>query len=271
VSAPGGLRNDSEWDQLPVVLPRHEFARHYFDYQPGNHVVLSGPTQASGKTQLAMDLLGEVATPDCPAYIAVSKPKDAVTEYYAHEYGWRIIRTWPPQKEVKEYFGHKYSGYVVWPKFGDLYGDRERVRQILSAMLADRYGVSARSKKAQHGIVVMDDTRDKSKVVGLDYEMTTYLSMAGAMGLGLWAFVQKGSQQGDTAIMAYPNAAHMFLAKDPTVGGAEYSANVAGVDPRYVMWVLPQLEPRQFLYIRRKGPALAIIDSDSAHGKIGLT
>src|SRR5215831_6166307 len=149
--------------------------------------------------------------------------------------------------------------------------DRENVRVVLAAMLAERYGASARAKKAQHGIVMMDDTRDKSKVVGLDYEMTTYLTMAGAMGLGEWVFVQKGSQQGDTALMSYPNAAHMFFFKDPTTKGQQYIADIGGVDPYYIEWVLPQLKPRQALYIRRAGPELAIVDSDSRHGKIGLT
>jgi hypothetical protein len=260
-----------QWSALPMVIPRHDFARDYFHYTPGDHVVFTGPTQASGKTQLAFDLLEYAATPECPAYVAVSKPKDAVTSHYARMYDWRIVRQWPPPKKMKEVFGHKYSGYVVWPHFGDLHNDRENVRAVLSAMLSERYGASARSKKAKYGIVVMDDTRDKSKVVGLDYEMTTYLTMAGAMGLGEWIFVQKGSQQGDTALMAYPNAAHMFFFKDPTMKGREYIADIGGVDPDYITWVLPQLRNRQSLYIRRNGPELAIVDNDSRHGKIGLT
>lgn len=260
-----------EWSELPIVIPRHEFAQHYFDYTPGNHVVFTGPTQASGKTQLAFDLLEYAATPECPAYVAVSKPKDAVTMHYAHLYHWRIIRKWPAGRQVKEYFGHKYAGYVIWPHFGDLHNDRQHVHDVLAGMMSDLYGASARSKKPKHGIVVMDDTRDKSKVVGLDYEMTTYLSMAGAMGLGEWVFVQKGSQQGDTALMSYPNAAHMFFFRDPTTSGRSYIADIGGVDPFYIEWVLPQLKPRQALYIRRNGPVLAIVDSDSRHGKIGLT
>lgn len=255
--------------QMPVVIPRHDFARDYFDYTPGQHVVFSGPTQASGKTQLAFDLLQYAATEECPVYVAVSKPKDAVTSYYAKQYGWKIVRTWPPPNRLPG--TKKPKGYVVWPHFGDLHSDRERVRQVLSLMLAERYGASARSKKPMHGIMMLDDTRDKSKVIGLDYEMTTYLTMAGAMGLGAWIFVQKGSQQGDTALMAYPNAGHLFIFQDPTAGGREYISNIGGADPAWIEWVLPQLEKRQCLYIRRNGPVFAIVDADSRHGKIGLT
>lgn len=252
-----------------MVIPRHDFARDYFDYTPGQHVVFTGPTQASGKTQLAFDLLEHAATSECPVYVAVSKPKDAVTSYYAKQYGWKVVRQWPPPARMP--FTAKPAGYVVWPVFGDLHRDRESVRVVLSGMLGERYGASARSHKPMHGIMMLDDTRDKSKVIGLDYEMTTYLTMAGAMGLGAWIFVQKGSQQGDTALMAYPNAAHMFFFADPTSGGRSYIADIGGVDPQYIEWVLPQLQRRQALYIRRAGPELAIIDADSRHGKIGLT
>jgi hypothetical protein len=265
------LLRERRWTELPVCYPRHYFAQYCFEYTPGDHVVFGGPTQISGKTQLAFDLLEYVATPDCPAYVGVSKPKDAVTSYYSKKYDWKIVREWPPSKGIREFFGHKYAGYVVWPQFGDLYKDRDQVQEVLGAMIADRYGLSARSKKPVYGILVMDDTRDKEKVVGLKYEMTTVLSMAGAMGLGEWCFVQKGSQQGDTALMAYPNAKHCFLFYDPTTRGAEYYGSIGGVDPDYIEWVLPQLKPRQCLYIYRNGPTLCIVDSDSRSGKIGLT
>src|SRR5271155_1723063 len=133
------------YTEMPVVIPRMDFARRYFDYTPGDHVVFGGPTQISGKTQLAFDLLGSVATPECPAYIAVSKPKDPVTAHYARKYDWRIVDSWPQPKQFKEVFGHKYSGYVIWPKFGDLYKDRALVKEVLGELIADRYGASARS------------------------------------------------------------------------------------------------------------------------------
>jgi hypothetical protein len=253
---------------MPAVISRPEFAQHHFDYHPGDHVVFGGPTQISGKTQLALDLLGEVATVDCPAYVGVSKPKDKVTTHYAAKYDWKIVREWPPPKGLKEFFGKKYSGYVVWPHFGDLYADREHVQQVLGSMISERYGASAKSKKSKYGILVMDDTRDKSKVVRLDYEMSTVLAMAGAMGLGEWCFVQKGSQQGDTALMAYPNAAHVFLFKDPTTRGSSYYGDIGGVDPAYIEGVLTNLAPRQALYIGRRGPVVCIVDSDSPEGEI---
>lgn len=259
------------YTEMPVVISRPEFARTYFHYTAGDHVVFGGPTQISGKTQLAYDLLGCVATVDCPVYVGVSKPKDPVTSHYAKLYDWRIVQEWPTPPHMKQVFGHKYTGYVIWPHFGDLYKDREIVQKVLGELIAERYGASARSRKAKHGILMMDDTRDKEKVAGLKYEMTTVLTMAGAMGLGQWSFVQKPSQAGDTALMSYSAAKHWFLFKEPTASAREYYGQIGGVDPNYIEHVIANLGPRQAFYICRNGPTMAIVDSDSPQGKIGLT
>jgi len=259
------------YTEMPVLISRPEFSRSYFDYTAGDHVVFGGPTQISGKTQLAYDLLGTVATEQCPVYVGVSKPKDPVTSHYAKLYGWRIVQEWPTPKHVKEIFGEKYTGYVVWPQFGDLYKDREKVQQVLGALIAERYGASARSRKSVHGILMMDDTRDKEKVANLKYEMTTVLSMAGAMGLGQWTFVQKPSQAGDTALMSYSAAKHWFLFHESTASSREYYGQIGGVDPHYIEYVIEHLKARQAFYICRNGPTMAIVDADSPQGKIGLT
>jgi hypothetical protein len=259
------------YTNMPVKFSRPDFSAHRFDYTPGDHVVFGGPTQISGKTQLAYDLLGDTATESCPVYVGVSKPKDPVTSHYARLYGWRIVNEWPTPKQVKETFGHKYTGYVVWPKFGNLYTDRAKVNEVLGALIAERYGASATSRKPVYGILMMDDTRDKEKVAGLKHEMTTVLTMAGAMGLGQWSFVQKPSQAGDTALMAYSAAKHWFLFKEPTASAREYYGQVGGVDPKYIEFVLARLEKRQAFYICRNGPTMAIVDADSPQGKIGLT
>jgi hypothetical protein len=260
-----------EYSEMPVTISRPVFASRHFDYSPGDHVVFGGPTQISGKTQLAYDLLGFVATEECPVYVAVSKPKDPVTSHYAAKYDWRTVREWPTPRQFKQVFGHKYTGYVIWPVFGDLYQDRQKVQETIGALIAERYGASATSRKPVHGILMMDDTRDKEKVVGVKYEMTTVLTMAGAMGLGQWSFVQKPSQAGDTALMSYSAAKHWFLFREMTASAREYYGQIGGVDPHYIEYVLKNLKQRQAFYICRNGPTMCIVDGDSPEGKIGLT
>ena len=67
-------RDDGVW-----VFTRPEFSQERWDYRAGQHVVFAGPTQ-NGKTQLAFCLLEYTATPDLPVFVAVSKPRDPVSE-----------------------------------------------------------------------------------------------------------------------------------------------------------------------------------------------
>jgi hypothetical protein len=105
-------------DDGMTVVPRKLFAVNYFVYNAGEHVVFGGPSK-KGKTQLAFDLLEPLASPDFPAYIAVSKPTDPVTLEHGKLYGYRFVQDWPVPKQVKEWFTGSPSGYVVWPKFLD--------------------------------------------------------------------------------------------------------------------------------------------------------
>jgi hypothetical protein len=262
-------RGEQQWAGMPQLIPRHVFAERYFHYTPGQHVVFGGPTRR-GKTQLAFDLLEYCATPDCPAYVAVSKPSDEVTSYYAERNHWRIVRDWPPNKRVRDYFADKPSGYVIWPQFGDMYNDVQNCSEITARLLADRYAAGAKPKdKREKGILVIDDTMTKSKLMGLDGEMVTILAMAGAMGLGEWVFVQKATDSGQTVNWSYSQSEHVFLFSDPDGRSRDRYGEIGGVDPVYVDEVLQALQPKQALYICRSGPVLAVIDADSRHGKIG--
>lgn len=266
------MAREMAYTGLPQLIPRHVFARDHFDYVAGEHAVFGGPTR-KGKTQLAFDLLQYAATPTCPVYVAVSKPRDPVTSYYARKYHWRIVRDWPPTPRVRDYFQRsKTTGYVVWPRFGDMHTDAENAGRITGDLLDDRYTAGARQGKEKvAGILMIDDTMTKSEIMGLDREMVIILAMAGAMDLGEWTFVQKATDSGRTVNWSYSQATHVFLFRDPDRRSVERYRQIGDVDPEYIESVLVRLEDRQALYICRKGPYFAIVEGDSMHGKIGST
>lgn len=250
----------------PVVLPerfyREEFASERFDYQPGQHVVFGGPTQR-GKTSLAFKLLEYTATPQCPAYIAVCKPFDPVTAREGKRLGFRRVEEWPPPAKIQELIGIEGppSGYLVWPRMGNAETDIAEATRVTSALLNDRYAAGAKQgRKREQGIMIMDDTVVKSKLMGLDTVMTTHLAMAGAMDLGGWYFVQKPTDSGRAAIWAYGASEHLFLLPDPDPRNSKRYGEIGGVDPGYIVAVLQQLKPYEFLYIKRSGE-MAIINS----------
>jgi len=247
-------RDDGLW-----VIPREEFARDRFDYEPGEHVVFGGPTQR-GKTTLAFALLEYVATPELPAYVAVSKPNDPTTEREGKRLNYRRVDEWPPTKEFREMTGDKRSGYLVWPKFGDMDKDVVRSASVTRNLLQERYTAGARGKKNSQGILVMDDTMVKAKILGLDREMTTILAMAGAMGIGQWTFVQKPTDSGRTALWSYGAAEHVFIVKDPDRRSRMRYDEIGGFDPKKVSYATESLRPFQFLYLKRTEAYMCVVD-----------
>lgn len=246
---------------LPQVFGREEFASERWHYEPGQHVVFSGPTQR-GKTTLAFQLLQYTATPDLPAYVAVCKPRDPATERWGKKLGFRRVEDWPPPRRLQEIAGFepKPAGYLVWPRMGDVNSAVTEAARVTRALLEERYSAGARTgKKAQPSILVLDDTVVKSKILRLDDIMTTHLTMAGAMDVGSWTFVQKPTGAGDTAIWSYSQSEHIYMLKDPDVRNQNRYGEIGGVDPQYVRWCLNQLDDYQVLYIKRSGE-MAIVD-----------
>lgn len=210
-------------------------------------MVFAGPMQR-GKTTLAFNLLEYTATPECPAFIIVSKPRDPVTRREGERLRYRFVDDWPVPAKVSQVWDGKPAGYIIWPKFGDIDRDIDRAAAISRKVLADRYAQGTREKK---GIVLADDTRVKEQILGLKREMTTYLAMAGAMDVALWTFIQKPTGSGDTAIWSYGAAEHVFIFRDPDRRNRQRYDEIGGVDAKQVEMLTYQLEPFQALYIKR--------------------
>ena len=210
-------------------------------------MVFAGPTQR-GKTSLAFVLLEYTATPECPAYVIVSKPRDPVTEKEGKRLGYRFTDHWPVERKVSEAWQGLPAGYIIWPKFGDIDKDIPRASAVSRAVLSDRYTQGVRGKK---GILVCDDTVVKSKIFGLDREMTTHVAMAGAMDVGSWFFVQKPTDSGKAAVWSYGNSEHVFICRDPDARNRVRYDQIGGVDPHQVDLLTQQLQQYQFLYIKR--------------------
>jgi hypothetical protein len=249
----------SEETWIPVVIGRDDFARNYWDYEPGEHVLFAGPTQLAGKTTLAFQLLEYTATPECPAYIAVSKPRDPVTAKEMKRLNYRLVTDWPPPPKLQHMFTDKPAGFVIWPEFGDINKDIPNAATVTKRLLDDRYAKGVKGKK---GILVMDDTVVKSKLLGLDREMTTHIAMAGAMDLGGWYFVQKPTDSGRASVWSYGNAAHIFLSREPDRRNRIRYDEIGGFESHQIAEIVRQLGSFQFLYIQRKGSRMCVVDKD---------
>lgn len=243
-----------------LVIARDPFFDDYFDYDPGEHVIFGGPT-THGKTTLAFDALQRVAKPTFPAYVAVSKPRDPVTSERGAALGFRRVSEWPPPVKIQELMGgEKPRGYLVWPPFGDLNTDMQRCAEITAKLLMERYAYGA-SKKNKGGILVMDDTMIKAKIMGLDNQMVTILAMAGAMDLGLWLFIQKPTDSGRTALWGYEQSTHLFFFRGGDEQMLKRYAEIIGTNGAIARRIIPTLKEYQALYVHRTTGAMCIVDA----------
>lgn len=244
-----------------TVIRRKAFARD-FPYEDGDHVVFGGPT-TRGKTTLCFDCLPYIATPEKPAYVAVSKPDDKVTRQRGTALNYRFVEDWPPPPKLGEMLGNgKPSGYIIWPPFGDLNKDMERAAVVTERLLMDRYSAGANPRKNKGGILVMDDTMVKAKIMGLDKHMVTILAMAGAMKLGLWIFIQKPTDSGRTTLWGFENAKHLFFTKGGDEAMKRRYREIIGTDGLLAIKVIDSLEEFQFLYYNRVKGYMCIVGAD---------
>jgi hypothetical protein len=246
-------RSDGVW-----IIPREEFCREHWTYREGQHVCFAGPTQ-NGKTKLAFQLLEFTASPDLPAYVAVSKPRDRVSSEEGARLGYRRHNAYPFPPKIKEMFKEgKPSGYLMWPDMDNpdtaMINASRETRNLITSVYAE----GAKGKKC---ILVLDDTVTKSKVLNLDKDMVMVLTMSGAMGIGGWFFVQKPTGAGNTALWSFSQSDHLFIAKDPDRRNRERYNEIGGFDSKEVERICLTLKRFQFLYLEREHRYMCIVDA----------
>jgi hypothetical protein len=233
-------------------LERNDFLENYFDYRPGQHLGLIGPTQSAGKTTLAFQLL-EHAPSWIPAEVLVMKPRDHVVAENAARLGYRETPDWPAPWWPP---WQRNNRHVVWPGHTfDPAKDNAHMAQVFRRAILSRY-------KTGDGITFADELYGLSVELGLFTETEAMLTRGGGMGAGLWYATQKpsGTARGGITTFAYNSPTHMFLSRDPVKANTQRFAELqCGVDPGEIEYYTSHLPRYHWLYINREGPYLATI------------
>lgn len=229
---------------------REEFRTHRFAYNPGEHVTFLAPT-GNGKTTLAYHLLGQVARPTLPAVSLVMKPRDATVKRWSAQLGHRTVRHWPPGPSI--WNPRKPPGFVLWPRHTfDPDKDEETLYHEFRSAMLDSYRKGKR-------IVFADELMGLTEILGLTRETVTLYTQGRSMGCGLWAATQKPTH---VPTWAYNQASHLFLANDPDKRNRDRFAEIGGVNTDLVKETVLGLRKYEWLYIRRDGPVMCIIERD---------
>lgn len=206
------------------------------------------PTQ-NGKTTLAGELLQHVPKQKNKPVMLVMKPRDKTVSDLVKKLDYRIVRSWPP---VPSIWQPNPKGYALWPKHSF---DPDRDDEVLHREM--RRAILHNYRKGDV-IIIADETFGLVNELNLNREITAVHSRGGGMGVGIWCMTQKPTHIG---LWAYSQAEHLFIGYDPDKRARKRFAEIGGVDPDEVERVVMGLKKYEWLYIRRTGPAMCIVEA----------
>jgi len=228
-------------------IARAEFYDRFWDYQPGEHVTILGPT-GDGKTRLAFELLACTAHPRLPFIALVTKPQggDSTVTKFARDMKVKTIRSWPPPP-VTTLFERKTPGWVLWPKtsFDDLTGSEENQHYQFARCMSDSF-------KKRNRIIFADELFWLTKHLGMQRRTDHIHTQGRGLGVGLWVCSQRPR---DIPMNAYSQAEHIFMSNDRDVEARKRYAEIGGVDRHLILHNLARLRKYELLYIKRTAPA----------------
>lgn len=239
------------------------FRTKHFDYAPGHHVGVFGPTQISGKSTLSFALLESVLRqqPDMNVTALCMKHKDRVVAHWTKRLGFREVGSWPPSKPLGEalHITSKPAGYTLWPpqSLTDVDADNERLEhEFRKAITSNRSNTPS--------ITLGDELYGLLAELNLRKLLTAVVTRDSVAGHGIWYATQKPSGTQGISIPGFffNSAEHMFLAKDGEERNRKRYGEIAcGIDPGEIERETLKLDPYSWLYIRRSGPQWAIVDA----------
>lgn len=238
-------------------VTRRHFLERMWNYTPGEHVSVLGPTQIAGKSRLLTDLLAATDTGWCaiPPTMLVLKPSDPTITRAAARLHYSVVREWPPKP--RRWYREEPPGYIFWPEH--LRGVESKVnadflRPKFSAAIGDLFWQN-------DTITVVDELY--ATAVGLDLhgDIDRHLTQGMGKRSGLWLATQKpgGTQRGGLSGFVWNSPFHTFITSDPDERNRVTYGDIGGISRKITEHATAVLPKYTFLYVYRDGPEMCVV------------
>lgn len=207
-----------------------------FAWRQGEHIGMIGPT-GSGKTTLALSLLSK------RKYITIfgTKPKDSTLDELK-KHNFKRVKTWDSLP------ADRYPRRILWPDATSLYAAVNQRNQF-------RKGFE--QIYLQGGwCLYIDELWFMCKVLGLEFEVKTYLLQARSLGISLVAASQRPRF---IPLEVYDQSTHLFFWRDNDESNLSRISGIAWLSANLVRSAVAKLEPHQVLYINTRADSVRMV------------
>lgn len=207
-----------------------QFLREHFQWKPGEHLGLIGPT-GSGKTTLLLNLipLRTYAT------VFATKPRDATMDYLIKRMGYVKFERWQSLDP------RKWPRRVIWPDATRIDSD-EKQREVFHHAFSCIY-------REQDWTLIIDELWFISEHLKLRNDVKVFLQQARSLGISLCCATQRPAW---VPLEVYDQSTHLFFWRDNDERNLSRLSGISWRSAETVKNAIAGLEMHQVLYVNTR-------------------